>query len=323
MTSETFFFSHARFALVEALRMTGVGPGNEVLLPAFICRDVLASINHLGASAVFYQVDRSLSPLELVKRDSIKAVIAVNYFGFPQDLKPFVSYTNETGVGIVEDNAHGWLSKDSEGRLLGTRTAVGITSFRKTIRVVNGAVLHVSDGANNFVSPQQVDTNIDSLPLAFRSRRIAARIERRSGIPLLRLLRNTTRALRKITSGSALPQSSYLSEVNLPEDSRPHQNSLDRYKSLNQEIEIRRRRHLYSLVQQKLASAPIQPIFTTLPEGVAPYGYPFFCESADLPVVERSLRKLSVEVISWPDLPSAVENGAPGFYQQVRLVNFL
>jgi hypothetical protein len=184
-------------------------------------------------------------------------------------------------------------------------------------------VLHVSDGANNFVSPQHVDTNTDSLPLAFRIRRIAARIERRGGIPLLRLLRHTTRALRKITSGSALPQSSYLSEVNLPDDSRPHPDSLNRYKSLNQEIEIRRRRHLYSLVQQKLASAPIQPIFTTLPEGVAPYGYPFFCESADLPEVERSLRKLSVEVISWPDLPSAVETGAPGFYQQVRLVNFL
>ena len=323
MTSETFFFSHARFALVEALRMTGVGPGNEVLLPAFICRDVLASINHLGASAVFYQVDRSLSPLELVKRDSIKAVIAVNYFGFPQDLNPFVSYANETGVGIVEDNAHGWLSKDSEGRLLGTRTAVGITSFRKTIRVVDGAVLHVSDGANNFVSPRQVDTNTDSLPLAFRIRQIAARIERRSGIPLLRLLRSTTRALRKITSGSALPQSSYLSEVDLPDDSRPHQDSLDHYKSLNQEVEIRRRRHLYSLVKQKLVSAPIQPIFATLPDGVAPYGYPFFCESADLPEVERSLRKLSVEVISWPDLPSAVETGSPDFYQQVRLVNFL
>lgn len=163
--------------------MTGVGPGCEVLLPAFICRDVLASINHLGASAVFYQVDRSLSPLELVKRDSIKAVIAVNYFGFPQDLEPFISYANETGVGIVEDNAHGWLSKDSEGRLLGLRTAVGITSFRKTIRVVDGAVLHVSDHANNSVSPQQVNTNIDLLPLAFRIRRFSARIERKSGIP--------------------------------------------------------------------------------------------------------------------------------------------
>ena len=184
-------------------------------------------------------------------------------------------------------------------------------------------MLHVSDHANNSVSPQQVDTNTDLLPLAFRIRRITARIERKSGIPLLRLLRHATRALRKVTSGSALPHSSYLSEINLPDDSRPHQDSIDYYKSLNQEIEIRRRRHLYLLVQQKLASAPIQPVFTSLPEGVAPYGFPFFCESANLPEVERSLRKLSVEVISWPDLPSAVETGAPGFYQQVRLVNFL
>ena len=139
----------------------------------------------------------------------------------------------------------------------------------------------------------------------------------------MRLLRQTTRVLRKITSGSALPRSSYLSEVNLPENSRPHQDSLDNYKSLNQDVETRRRRHLYSLVQQKLASAPIQQVFTFLPEGVAPYGFPFFCELAHLPEVERSLRKLSVEVISWPDLPSAVEIGAPAFYQQVRLVNFL
>lgn len=323
MTNETYFFSHARFALVEALRMSDVGPGNEVLLPAFICRDVLASIHHLGATAVFYQVDRSLNPIELVKRESIKAVIAVNYFGFPQDLEPFISYANETGVKIVEDNAHGWLSRDREGRLLGSRTSAGITSFRKTIRVVNGAVLHVSNLANNFVSPQQVDTNTDSLPLAFRVRRISARIERKSGIPLLRLLRDATRALRRITRGSSLPQSNYLSEVNLPNDSRPHQDSLDHFKSLNQEAEIGRRRHLYLLVQQKLASAPIQPIFPSLAEGVAPYGFPFFCESAHLPEVEQSLRKLSVEVISWPDLPSAVEIGAPDFYQQVRLVNFL
>ena len=323
MTSETRIYSHARFALVEALRMLGVGPGDDVLLPAFICRDVLASIHALGASAVFYPVDELLRPTSLVKKESIKAVIVVNYFGFPQELRPFSDYSSETGVKVVEDNAHGWLSKDSLGRPLGTRTPVGITSFRKTIRVVDGAILHCTDRTLNYLVPHQPEVKPDSLPLSFKFRRKAAVLERQSGLPLMRVLRHTLRLLRKITSGASLPRSSYLSEVNLPEDPRPHQDSMDRLYSLDQEAEIRRRRDLYLRVQQELSSVSVQPIFISLPDGVAPYGFPFIGDSNLLPEIERRLRKLGVEVITWPDLPSAVEHDVPKFYHQVRLVNFL
>ena len=41
--SSISYFAFARHALVEALRQSGIGNGDRVALPGFICRDVLAS----------------------------------------------------------------------------------------------------------------------------------------------------------------------------------------------------------------------------------------------------------------------------------------
>ncbi|MEY4129674.1 MAG: hypothetical protein RIS81_1423, partial [Actinomycetota bacterium] len=43
------YFSLGRFAIREALSLIGVGAGDSVMLPSYICRDVLASVNERGA----------------------------------------------------------------------------------------------------------------------------------------------------------------------------------------------------------------------------------------------------------------------------------
>jgi hypothetical protein len=292
-------------------------------MPSFICRDVLSAIGAVGARPVYYSVDTALQPVELVTDSSIKAVIAVNYFGFPQDLTPFKDYSNRTGVQIIEDNAHGWLSSDIDGVPLGTRAAVGITSFRKTIRVIDGALLHCADPSLQDRVPKQIDSSSERLSTSFLMRDATARFERCTRLPLIRWLRIVLRSLRKMRSGSALPKSDLLSEVELPLDPRPHQHSLQRFTSLDRELEITRRRDLYAAIEQTLVSAPIKAVFAVLPLGVAPYGFPLICDSAHLSEVEDLLKKFRVEVITWPDLPAAVGANAPDFYQQVRLVNFL
>ena len=128
------YFAYARHALVEALRLSGCGSGDRVLVPEFICRDVLGSIHSLGAEPVFYEVTPTLAPRDLDQAQPAKAVLAVNYFGFPQDLEPFGLYSQRTGAVVIEDNAHGFLSKTEDGQLLGTRTDLGIVSIRKTFR---------------------------------------------------------------------------------------------------------------------------------------------------------------------------------------------
>ncbi len=82
--------------------------------------------------------------MSLLNSQQCKAVLAVNYFGFAQDLAPFREYCSRTGATLIEDNAHGFLSKDTSGVLLGTRADLGITSIRKTFRLVNGAALYFS-----------------------------------------------------------------------------------------------------------------------------------------------------------------------------------
>ena len=82
--------------------------------------------------------------MSLLNSQHCKALLAVNYFGFAQDLAPFREYCLRTGATLIEDNAHGFLSKDTSGVLLGTRADLGITSIRKTFRLVNGAALYFS-----------------------------------------------------------------------------------------------------------------------------------------------------------------------------------
>ncbi|MFM8003312.1 MAG: hypothetical protein ACKPAJ_13020, partial [Actinomycetota bacterium] len=82
------FFSLGRFAMREALCHCGVGPDDRVMLPSFICRDVLASIAELNARVVYYEVDEQLKPVSLDPMTTAKVIVAVNYFGFPQNLEP-------------------------------------------------------------------------------------------------------------------------------------------------------------------------------------------------------------------------------------------
>ena len=103
---------------------------------------------------------------------------------------------------MIEDNAHGWLSRDANNVPLGTRVAFGITSFRKTIRVPDGAILHINNvGSDTEIEPQLEFLN-EPLSFAFRFRSISAHLERSYGIPLLKFNRRVTRILRRVLTGS-------------------------------------------------------------------------------------------------------------------------
>jgi dTDP-4-amino-4,6-dideoxygalactose transaminase len=116
------FFSLGRFALVDGLRALDFAPGAFVLVPAFICRDLLAAIHAVAAVPIFYSVNQRLEPNDPSEAwPSGAEVLAVNYFGFAQDLSPFLGYCKRTGAILIEDNANGFLSAETSGTLLGAR----------------------------------------------------------------------------------------------------------------------------------------------------------------------------------------------------------
>ena len=325
MTQSEFvrYYAFARQALVEALRLIGVGSGDEVLVPSLICKDVLASIHTLGATPVFFEVDHNLNPIGLDQISSSKAILVVNYFGFAQDLAPFNKYCERTGAVLIEDNAHGYLSADPLGVLLGTRAPVGITSIRKTLRVPDGATLTVnSDLFVARLSPQLPFTN-KALGARWIMQILLANLGRALHLPLIDLLRAPVRWSRKLKTGSALPVSGSDSEIEHIIPTAPRQSSMSRIQRMDPHLELTRRRDLYKIISELAVKTSAVPVFNHLPDFCSPYGFPFYGDAETAKKMHVQTRRNGTEVIRWPELPNSVVETAPEHYKNLWLVNFL
>ena len=249
--------------------------------------------------------------------------MAVNYFGFAQDLSPFREYCSQTGATLIEDNAHGFLSKDTSGILLGTRADLGITSIRKTFRLVNGAALYFSGAKYSDSVSDQLDFHNSDASKGFLLRKVSAQIQRSTKIPTLSLFQFTIRMVRLLTTGSRLPRSTQESETELPAPAAPHQSVSQLINSVNPSTEVSRRQRLFEQVFNRVRGLDIEPIFDHVENGTSPYGFAFIADSNAVHQVRKKLRGLSVEVIHWPDLPDAVQVPEDHYYRNVWVVNFL
>ena len=261
--------------------------------------------------------------MNLLKSQQCKAVLAVNYFGFAQDLAPFREYCSQTGATLIEDNAHGFLSKDASGVLLGTRTNLGITSIRKTFRLVNGAALYFSGAEYADSVSDQLDFHNSNAPKGFLLRKASAQIQRSTKIPTLSLFQFSVRMMRLIATGSRLPTSTQESETELPTPVAPHRSVNELIGSLQPKGEVERRQKLFAEVHKRVKDLDIEVIFSDMHPGVSPYGFAFIGDSNSVISVRNKLRGLSVEVIHWPDLPDAVNVSEDHFYRNIWVVNFL
>ena len=144
---QVHFYGFARTALLEGLRLFGIQDGDEVLIPDYICNVILAPLHALKIKAVFYSLDAELRPnWDQLKRSltpKTKALMLVNYFGFPNDLETAQKFCREHGIYFIEDNAHGFLSARRK-EPLGSFGDFSIFSFRKTFPVPNGACLLIN-----------------------------------------------------------------------------------------------------------------------------------------------------------------------------------
>ena len=321
--SYTRFYSFARQALVEALKLANVGTGDNVLMPSLICRDVIASIHTVGATPIFYEVDTKLRTVSFPSDVAVKAIIFVNYFGFAQDLEIFERESSRTGAVLIEDNAHGYLSFDDDGKMLGSRAPLSITSMRKTLRISDGAELRINDIKQFPVAPLQLPFAQRSLGFRFRAQQILIATENLLHLPLLQFSRTVVRLLRRIVTGSSLPISNNNSEHENIVSTGPRDSSMRKINTLDTQREIERRRNLYSIVETQLLSSSASSVFEIIPENCTPYGFPFFGDESVAREVRELTRSLGVEVIRWPELPTSVELNAPAHYTTLWLVNFL
>ena len=317
------YVGYARHALVDGFRLIGIKEGDKILVPAYICRDLLSSVNSIGAQPVFYDVDREFrllqSPDDL---PDCKAIIAVNYFGFPQDLKPFTKYCRRTGAVLVEDNAHGLFSRDNENRFLGSRGDLGVFSFRKTIALSNGAALVINNAKYTTGLHDQIEFKKNRSP-TFMSKQIFRKLFSLIRLQGLWHLTSAMRFIRKLKTGYEIPPSDPDAEKILPSCLAPSLDLLPLLYAVNEPEEILRRRELYLWLDSYFSGTSCKPIYEKLPDGVVPYGYPFYTTKNQALKINRNLRYYGLECFPWPELPDKLMKSSFEYYKNVWMVSFL
>lgn len=97
-------------ALHSALAAFGVGPGDEVIMPAMsVVMNAYAALA-LGAIPIFADINSDdwnmdLASIQRVISPKTKAIITVSWFGAPSNLKPILDFAREEGIFVLEDAA--------------------------------------------------------------------------------------------------------------------------------------------------------------------------------------------------------------------------
>jgi dTDP-4-amino-4,6-dideoxygalactose transaminase len=134
-----------------ALVALGVGPGDEVIVPAFSYVATANVVELVGASCVFVDIDRAtfnidVSKIEEAVTPRTKAIIPVHEFGLSCDLEMVVEIARKHNLAVVEDAACA-LGAFHQGRHVGTFGEIGSFSLhpRKAITSGEGGVITTND----------------------------------------------------------------------------------------------------------------------------------------------------------------------------------
>ena len=113
-------------ALHLALLALEVGPGDEVIIPSYVCCALLNAVNYTGATPVLADIGPdtyNLEAADVKKRltNKTKAIIVPHLFGKSADLDPLL----KLDVPIIEDCARRWGAEYAQ-RPVGTFGLVSI-----------------------------------------------------------------------------------------------------------------------------------------------------------------------------------------------------
>lgn len=137
-------------ALHCALTALGVGPGDEVILPAWTWHSGYTAILMTGALPVFAEVDDSFgidaTDIEAKITPNTKAIMVVHLFGAPADMDRILPIARRHGIKVLEDVAQSAGGKH-RGRRLGSIGDIGIYSFQlhKVITAGEGGAVVTND----------------------------------------------------------------------------------------------------------------------------------------------------------------------------------
>src|SRR3954451_18160046 len=145
-TSHALCVNAGSSALICGLIGAGVGPGDEVIVPAYTWNATPNAVIAAGAIPVLAEVDESLTldPADVARKigPRTKAILPVHMRGAPADMGALTGLAREHGVVLVEDVCQA-AGASYGGRRLGTFGDAGAFSlqFNKIITTGEGGVM--------------------------------------------------------------------------------------------------------------------------------------------------------------------------------------
>jgi dTDP-4-amino-4,6-dideoxygalactose transaminase len=120
-------------ALILALRALNVGPGDEVIVPAYTFFATAEAVLLVGAKPVFVDVRPDTYCIDVAQvapriTNRTKAIIPVHLYGHPADMTPLMDLARSRGLKVIEDNAQAF-GADYQGTKTAAFGDVGCISF--------------------------------------------------------------------------------------------------------------------------------------------------------------------------------------------------
>jgi hypothetical protein len=144
-------FTSATGALEVALQACGIGPGDEVIVPAMTFAASANVVMRVGARPVFVDVELDSRNLDLVQVEAAitphtRAIMPVHFAGLPVDMDRLYAIARRHRLRVIEDAAHA-IGSAWRGRRIGSFGDMVSFSFHpnKNMTTIEGGALSLPD----------------------------------------------------------------------------------------------------------------------------------------------------------------------------------
>ena len=128
-------------ALEVALGALGVGPGDEVIVPAWSWVSCFTAIVRMGAQPILAEIDDTLclakGEISRLRTPRTKAALVVHYQGAAADMDELLREAKEAGIAVLEDCAEA-IGASFKGRPVGSMGDIAIYSFQAQKVITSG-----------------------------------------------------------------------------------------------------------------------------------------------------------------------------------------
>jgi len=145
-------FGLGRHALWHGVRALGLGPGDDVLVPAYHHGSEVEALGQAAIECSFYEGSELLTPeedeLEALVSNRTRALLLIHYLGFPQDAARWRRWCDDHGLVLIEDAAQAFLASH-DGLPVGSVGELSLFCLYKTFGLPDGAAAVGAAGAPN------------------------------------------------------------------------------------------------------------------------------------------------------------------------------